>query len=1546
MKKRLLNLSFILMAVFSPLAVATAQNVTQDLKVRPGALKMTAGERAKADKDFQANYPLLAKRKFLSQRHSLFPNASLPITGPAFRANGSHALFADAGSSIWVNLSKKSGDGFGYYSIHPTNPINFDFLYDASLEYPASNGVQYKDGHIYFVNLDLSYIGQGYVFEELFDIDTATGETTSEMLSPLTDIMLAATETAQADDGTVYGQFYDENGLDYEWGVVDYSTEDRTTIGPSTHAYVALGITKAGQLYGVASDGNLYKVDKTTGTETLVGATGLTLEKSDGSYYNQTGEIDQADDTFYWAATDADGNNGLYEVNLQTGAATKIADSSDEMYGMIIPVRESTADAPARATDLTADFAGVSLSGTISFTAPQKSNSGSSLSGNLTYTVRANDAVVATGTTTAGARVTAQVTVPVNGNYNFTVTTSNSAGESEKAALLHWVGYDEPMSVYSLTLDKDGNNAKLSWSAPRGGVHNGIIGPLTYDVYRIAGGDTTRIAADLTATNYTDDLSQMPVGRYSYGVKAKAEGLESRFAFTGSVVLGDAIEPDWTDEFNVQSDFSLFKVVDANHDGKTWSYNAYEQAARSWYSDDNGNDDWLFTPAIHLAPGRNYAVSFKVRNSSANYKNSIEVKWGTDTTAEAMTNTLLATTTPDRYYTAYHYEISVPADGKYYIGFHDNTATAGQFCLYVDSIVVENGAKATAPDSVTSLKVIPGDAGRMSATVSFKAPLKAIDGSAIAKVDSIQIKRDGELITTLGSYAAGASVTYTDNTVAVNGTHAYEITPFIAGDYGRKATAYVFIGQDLPGVPKNVTLSDFNGTDNIGVSWTPFADEGVNGGYLNPQHVSVSLFKIDDSGYTPVVGDSITTSALGASSVNINQNPDQSTEADGTTQSLFRVAARANGDAGQSGYTSSRAIVVGPPVYLPFKESLRGGDIDNGFAWVDGNAQWANNSEAANWRVVTDNSSDGDGGSLLWEAYTEDGYYGSTEYTISDGDEASINMPKVSLRGSTHPVLYFSLYSKRYDRADLKILVQTPGGNVDTLKTISLNGASKEGWTTQKVDLSQYVSQRYIIVKFHGVAHDIDASIGIDNINIFDQLEYNFAATGIVAPNHITAGKTAKLKVTVENLGEYTANGYKVVVYANNQPADTVSVSKQLPVLTSDTVAIDLPVAINQWDNLNVYAAVVADNDLDEEDNLTETVTIKVSPSQYTSVSDLTAWQSGNHVALRWTKPAKPAPVSTTEDFESYDPFATELGDWTLVDGDGGLAGAFFRGLPYPGQGTAFAFDAFNPDAIQDGVTRINPGMKPHSGRQYAGAPYVTNSIGSEMVAADNWIISPELPGSGQTIDFYALNIAYRGTDGLVCYKEKFDVLYSTTNTDTTSFVKLESDVADGQNEITEGVNWKHFSVELPAGAKYFAIHHNSSDTDNFLFGLDDISFIKNAAGVNDSIVGYNIYRDGRLIGTVNGDVFTFSDGSVDIGRHLYNVTVIYQSAAGDRNESGFSNDASIFIVTGIDAIRANASGLYDVYTIDGRTVELGARSLGSLPSGLYIVNGQKLLVK
>ena len=430
--------------------------------------------------------------------------------------------------------------------------------------------------------------------------------------------------------------------------------------------------------------------------------------------------------------------------------------------------------------------------------------------------------------------------------------------------------------------------------------------------------------------------------------------------------------------------------------------------------------------------------------------------------------------------------------------------------------------------------------------------------------------------------------------------------------------------------------------------------------------------------------------------------------------------------------------------------------------------------------------------------------------------------------------------------------------------------------------------------------------------------------------------------MTLQNLGSKTADAYRVVLYANDKPCNTVSVNQPLSSLDGDTVSMNLSVAINeQAAKLNVKAMIEYDGDESADDDDTETNSVNVIASPYGRINNLQAQAAeGGQATLTWGQPVLPEPELINDGFESYTPFATQMSPWTLIDGDKGTAGALQPSSSYPGQGEAFAFTAFNPNSWIANMTTVNPGLTPHEGNQYAAAIYAYNAD-RKLVTQNNWLISPRLSGRKQEISFYVMNIATRAGDKSCT--EYFDVLYSTTGTDTTSFVKLQGAQADGTVAFNEGSNWKHITIELPEGAKYFAIHHNTSKKGAYVFGVDDVSYEQLATGADDDITAFIIYRDGKQIARLDGNKFTYTDATA-LGSHVYNVTAIYTSKEGEVNESGFSNDASV-TVTSIEKVDGNET-LLDVINLGGARVRTKAKTLNGLPRGVYIINGKKRVVK
>lgn len=115
-----------------------------------------------------------------------------------------------------------------------------------------------------------------------------------------------------------------------------------------------LAINSQGQAYGVSYEGgNLYQVNLTDATTTLVGPTGKDV------WYTQSMAFDLNTDELYWAQFSTYNDHGFYQVDTQTGLATtlgEISNNGTQLTGLFM-IPETTPDPIAEIIDFeTGDF--------------------------------------------------------------------------------------------------------------------------------------------------------------------------------------------------------------------------------------------------------------------------------------------------------------------------------------------------------------------------------------------------------------------------------------------------------------------------------------------------------------------------------------------------------------------------------------------------------------------------------------------------------------------------------------------------------------------------------------------------------------------------------------------------------------------------------------------------------------------------------------------------------------------------------------------------------------------------------------------------------------------------------------------------------------------------------------------------------------------------------------------------------------------------------------------------------------------------------------
>lgn len=950
--------------------------------------------------------------------------------------------------------------------------------------------------------------------------------------------------------------------------------------------------------------------------------------------------------------------------------------------------------------------------------------------------------------------------------------------------------------------------------------------------------------------------------------------------------------------FSDDAQVAEFGIIDANEDAKTWD--AYNEAMRYSYHSTNDADDWLVSPAILLEEGKEYAFSIDARANSNNFPERVEVKMGTEAKASAMTKTVIEKTdlVDNTYVTLENNSVTVSKTGYYYFGIHA-ISDADQYYLFVDNFSLMAPVTEFSPRA-PMVQVQPNPYGGQRAVITVTAPELCMNGDAIdANLQKVVLYRDGAAVKVFNDVTPGDILVFSDTEVA-NGKHVYMALPFDAkGVNGMKSDRVsAVIGLDTPDVP--VIKSVVAANNQMTVSWNPVTT-GENGGMINTEDIEYSIYTVayeEFYGYLfPYADEEIGTTKGTSITLDID------TESGDTRLEDFAIFA-AN-DAGISADDDAAyfSVALGQAYTLPLEEHFL----------ADGGTQllWGARSTGEIYLADETGSSDKDGYAFGLEA-------------DKGGEKAELYLAKLT-PGQGNPTVLVDIKGDGSKQNVLRIVAETTDGQKYQLGAFVPTAEFK----TYTVSLAELQNQKNITLLFC-YDFNVAGTIVVDNVRIYDVLDNDLVAS-IEAPKSIKAGETANVAVKVANMSENSAKNYTVTLLADNKPVASETVAELLVPFAAKTVDMKYETSIfDDSKTVTLRAEVSYDADLNEDNNVAETV-LDVKQSKLPKAENLTAENTADGVKLSWKAPSVIS-VETVEDFEDTSVFPLwslggvtaenhygSFGDWTVYDGDGLEVYGWNADYNYEHKNEPHAWQVFDPVAA--GIS----GWEPASGKQ------VLLSMCPEGVAND-WLISPELPGIAQTITIKAGQISTVDPTSEYFYGyETFEVLVSQFGKSIATFDKI------GEGVITaEGIN--EFTFELPAGTKYFAIRHTSND----IFGLyiDDIKFMSGGGAISK----YNIYVDGKDGVYDDTAETTYTVKAADAaGAKWFAVSIVYDNGAESQpvvvNINGANQE-----ISSIEQI-ANGKHAVDIYGIDGKLVRQSATTLKGL-KGTYIIDGQKVTIK
>ncbi len=954
-----------------------------------------------------------------------------------------------------------------------------------------------------------------------------------------------------------------------------------------------------------------------------------------------------------------------------------------------------------------------------------------------------------------------------------------------------------------------------------------------------------------------------------------------------SVLVTAALSVPYTFDLT-QDQTGLFTIIDNNEDGKTWSFSSSIGTIYS-YSSTNQGDDYLVSPVFNLEAGKSYKVTVNAKSYNASYTERFEVKVGKVATAEGLNITAIGPTeVSSTEADDFEGEFTVDEAGQYFIAIHA-ISDPDNWRLVVNSLSIEKGLEPTAP-AAPELAVTPAAEGAKSAKIEVTAPSVTIGGDELTaeNLSKIEILRDNELLTTL-NVLPGNVAEYTDENVS-DTLYTYQAIPYdAAGNAGKKSEKVtVYVGVDSPADVQNFHVKSTTATS-ITFAWD--AATGAHGGYVDPTTMKyeISTLKIEQSIFgSYLVVDQAIADVTGQTELTIDFPVDEGEQA----YQYFGISAN-DGKAATDATLAYSAVFVGAPLDIPLFESFEGRSLH--YAW------------SCNGGLgVSTNSSDEDGVALKL-------------YNNGNGEQVYFMLDKVDLTTAANPTLLLDVRSESTDK--VYGIGSVDNGDVQVLAQANVTA----DYTTFKVPLTSIMTaQRFSSV---GIVANIETpsvqnyedTLIIDNIRIVDLYQYDLAID-VKADATVQAGSNAKIVAKVTNNGENAANGYTVIVKAGSKVLLDQTVNEALLPFKSTEFETELPTTIfSEEGDVDIVALVSFENDLVEDNDLS-TATVSVKTSKAAQPTNLAAQQSQevDEVTLTWTAPDTSA-SQQEDDFSSYANGANatgDLGNWTVVNANGGTKGSLFEDLELPSHGKAVAWEVFNL-ATYGGNSEAFAGADGNVDNNYLISLYNATSEG--YVDCDDWLISPELPGVAQTLTFDVKAFNDYGA-------QTYQVLYSTTGKEIADF-QLIQEVPDN------GGAWSKVSYELPEGTKYFAIRNVTNGDNGFILAIDNISYLVGGS----EPVGYNVYVDEEFVKTATETTATVE--FTQTKEYKLSVTAVYPGEVESKPVS-----ITVSLTTGIEQLIATGKTI-KVYTLDGKYIGT-MNNTESLKKGAYIIDNKKVVLK
>lgn len=463
-----------------------------------------------------------------------------------------------------------------------------------------------------------------------------------------------------------------------------------------------------------------------------------------------------------------------------------------------------------------------------------------------------------------------------------------------------------------------------------------------------------------------------------------------------------------------------------------------------------------------------------------------------------------------------------------------------------------------APSYPRAFKATADAKGALSAQLSWTTPSVSYLGAKLSALTGTKVYRNDQLVYTSTETTQGKSIAWTDRP-STDGYYIYKVVPYNAVGDGVYKEFAAYVGEDLPGVPQNVTLTTHGG--NAEITWAAPA-EGQHGGYFDNASLKYNVVRMPDN---KVVVEG-TTSLRATDAVSVQKG--------------YSYIVTAVNKKGVGASATSKTMSFGPEDSVPFTSSLT--TQDDFDRWVTADK----NNDGNTWtfykptQTTTYDRCDQNADDWLYtpalkfekgKTYQVRYTYSSANWVTPDKHEQVMEQMKVWF--CAEPIA----------TGAAKLIKET--GEFHTASNIFLYG--KDNFQTETTGSAR--------IAFQACSEANHGQIYLKDVSIREYSTKDLSVQALTGSQLVNSQSQQTFTVDVRNEGSATVSDYRVLLL-NADNNEVLGEAKGKTVAKDETVEVAVDWVPGAESTINVVAKVELAGDTYPADNVLATpLEVKIS---------------------------------------------------------------------------------------------------------------------------------------------------------------------------------------------------------------------------------------------------------------------------------------------------------------------------------------------------------------